>query len=76
MIMSFIVLIMHQCSLFQSLLLSGDVELNPGLGHNSPSSSFETIANAISRLKLGQNAIIAELTLLRAGKCKLKKYSH
>ncbi|XP_070391007.1 uncharacterized protein [Dermacentor albipictus] len=47
------------------LLLSGDVELNPGPTDVSP-PSIETIAKAISRIETSQSSVLSELSLIRA----------
>ncbi|XP_049267703.1 uncharacterized protein LOC125760039 isoform X2 [Rhipicephalus sanguineus] len=51
------------------LLMSGDVELNPG--PVSP-PSMETIANAISRIEASQTSVLTELSLIRTSQSSIE----
>lgn len=53
---------------FLLLMLSGDIELNPGpiTPAPSPGPTLQTIHDAISRLEQTQSSVLTELTLIRA----------
>ncbi|XP_077506721.1 uncharacterized protein LOC144115957 [Amblyomma americanum] len=61
------------CSLCQSyfdlsflLIMSGDVELNPGPANSDTSTSLEQISQTLSRLESTQCTILSEIALIRA----------
>ncbi|XP_077522714.1 uncharacterized protein LOC144133474 [Amblyomma americanum] len=48
------------------LILSGDIELNPGPTENNAPPTLESISQAILRIESSQNTILSELALIRS----------
>ncbi|XP_070381892.1 uncharacterized protein [Dermacentor albipictus] len=58
------------------LVLSGDVELNPGPNGNGAPPSLETIYQAISRIESAQSTVLAELALIRSAQTNIEDSVH
>lgn len=63
----------HLCYLL--LILSGDVELNPGPNGCAP-PSLESVSQAISRIESAQSTVIAELALIRSPQTNIEDLVH